>query len=44
MFAEVLSSENIDSLHLTGDDMAQPPNDLCTIIIYKWVELGTSPE
>lgn len=44
MLADVLSSENIDSLLITGDGMGQLANDLCTIMIYKWVELGTSPE
>lgn len=44
MFADMLSSENIDSPLFTGDGMEQPSSDLCTIMIYKWVELGTSPE
>lgn len=34
----------IDSFLITGDGRGQPANDLCTIMIYKWVELGTSPE
>lgn len=44
LFANVLSSENIDGFLTTGGGMEQPSSDLCTIMIYKCVELRASAE
>lgn len=44
LFANVLSSENIDGLLTTGGGMEQPSSDLSTIMIYKCIELRASSE